>query len=126
MFLKEKTIHYTWLVALVSGTSLLLNFYLIPRYSYLGAAISNMTASLIYLIIAYNLSQRFFYVQRKVFNVSFYILIVFFISVSFPVLQLLYNIDISIYLKLFMMLVSLLLPFLFGLIDIKSFRNLLK
>lgn len=124
MFLKEKTVHYTWLVAITSGVSLGLNFLLIPMLSFHGAAISNMFSNFIYLIIAYNLSQKFFYVKREIKKVSFYILIIFFISNLLPVLEIYFDYRLNLLLKSIVLVFCLAIPFAFNLISINRIKSI--
>lgn len=125
MFLKEKTIHYTWLVALTSGISLGLNFLLIPKLSFQGAATSNMLSNFIYLIIAYNLSQKYFFIQRNIKVISFYMIIIFFMSNLVPVME--FNLDIKILFayKVLIFVFCLVLPFLLKLVNIDKLKTLL-
>lgn len=125
MFLKEKTIHYTWLIAVTSGVSLSLNFLLIPNLSYQGAAISNMVSNFVYLIIAYNLSQKFFYVKRNIKQITLYIIIIFLISNTIPIIEVNYGYNFIFIFKLFLMLVCVVLPFVFGLLSIRTVKGLL-
>lgn len=125
MFLKEKTVHYTWLVGLTSGLSLALNFLLIPKLSFQGAAISNMLSNFLYLIIAYNLSQKFFFVKRNIKMISFYMIIIFFVVNLVPVLEFNLNIDISIAFKVLILIFCFILPIVLGLISMDKIRALL-
>lgn len=125
MFIKEKTVHYTWLVALTSVVSLGLNFLLIPNLSFQGAAISNMISNLIYFIIAYNLSQKFFFIQRKIKMISFYMIIIFLTVNLVPVLEFNLNIKISLVLKVMIIIGCFLLPILLNLISVEKLKNIL-
>ncbi len=125
IFLKEKTIHYTWLVAVTSGISLGLNFLLIPKLSYQGAAISNMISNFIYFIFAYNLSQKFFFVKRNIKSISIYILVVFFISNIVPILEIYNQYNFNYLNKFLLIFVCLLLPFIIRIIKISMIKNLL-
>lgn len=125
MFLKEKTIHYTWLVLVTTGVSVGLNLILIPEMGFIGAAISNLTSNVVYFIVAYRLSQRYFPVNRNIIRVLLYMLLVSIFSAGIPILEYKQAIQISIFIKLIVFLTTLLLPFLFGLISIKSIRSVI-
>ena len=125
MFIKEKTVHYTWLVALTSGLSLGLNFLLIPRLSFQGAAISNMVSNLVYLLIAYNLSQKYFFVKRNIIVIVLYIFIIFLISNIIPILELNFMFEINIGIKVLILILCFILPFSLRLISIDKVKALL-
>jgi len=125
IFLREKTIHYTWLVGLTSGVSLGLNFLLIPILSYQGAAISNMLSNFLYFVIAYNLSQKFFFVKRDIKLISFYIFIIFIVSNVIPILEISYNYDFGYIIKTLIMIGCLTLPFALGIVSKKNVKSLL-
>lgn len=123
MFLKEKTIHYTWLVLVTTGISVGLNLFLIPVFGFIGAAISNLTSNIVYFIIAYRLSQRYFPVKRKTVKVVFYMLLVSLVSMGIPILDYQQILQISLFGKASVFLTTLLLPFAFGLLNIQSIRS---
>ncbi len=120
MFLKEKTIHYTWLVVVTTGASVGLNLLLIPKVGFLGAAISNLSSNIVYFIIAYFLSQKFFHVQRRLGIILVYLFFVSSFVITIPVAEYFYHIDISYIIKGISLLFLAIFPFVVGLINFRS------
>lgn len=125
MFLKEKTIHYTWLVSLTSAISLGLNFILIPVLSFQGAALSNMFSNIIYFLIAYKLSQKYFYSERKILMISTYLFIIFIIVNVIPFLEINLNIPVNIVFKIITFIFCLALPFILKTVSINNIKAIL-
>lgn len=125
MSLKEKTGHFAWLITVTAFINAGLNFYFVPRYSYVGAAFTTLVANFAYFLMAYFVSQKLFYIKRKLMNVMMYFAIAFLLAAFFPFSQLKFNIDIPILYKILAFLFSLTLPFIFGMFRIKMVKSIL-
>ncbi|MCF8296000.1 MAG: flippase [Saprospiraceae bacterium] len=116
MNLLEKTKHYAWIGSIAALTNIGLNFFFIPRFGFVGAAITTVISNFTYFIIAYHTSQRFFPVKRKLNLVMVYLITALAISMVCPYSSLLLNYDFSFIKKLGLLLVGLNLPFMMGLV----------
>lgn len=115
--LAEKTKHFAWILPLVAGVNVGLNFFFVPKFSFVGAAFTTLVASLVYLLFSYNLSQKYFPVDTKIRNVLLYSSFIATLAIFFPFAQVKYNLPISFPLKAAVFFIALTLPFLTGMIS---------
>lgn len=125
MSLKEKTGHFAWLITVTALINVGLNFYFVPKYSFVGAAFTTLIANFAYFMMAYFVSQKLFYIRRKLLNILIYIVIGFIIALFFPFAQLKFDMIIPLWFKFIAFLFSLTLPFVFGIMKIETLRNVL-
>ena len=123
MVLKEQSKQYFWIMLIASGTNVLLNFYFIPKFGFVGAALTTVISNLVYFVIAYFWSQKYFYVKRSFILPMSYVFIAFVISLFFPFARLKFNLDISIWVKILVFLTSLTLPFIFKVMKIQMVKS---
>ncbi|MGE0090009.1 MAG: flippase [Bacteroidales bacterium] len=126
MTLEEKSKPYIWIMLAAAGTNVLLNFYFIPKYGFVGAAITTILSNIVYFLFAYFWSQKVFYIQRSLLKPIFYFLITLCVSLFFPFAEYKYNIKISIGIKIIILLISFVIPFIIKLIDFIYIKNLFK
>ncbi|MCF8222801.1 MAG: oligosaccharide flippase family protein [Bacteroidales bacterium] len=124
MAIKEKTKPYMWAMFITAGINLVLNFIFIPLYGFIGALASTMLSQLLYLIIIYNWSQKYFKVDHQVISISLLLILFLMIGAFFPFAQLKYNIDISVWYKIAVFFLVLPLPFVFGLVKFETLRRI--
>ena len=122
----EKTKHFAWIIPLCAAINIGLNFYFIPKFSYVGAAFTTFIATLVQILITYNISQKYFYVDRKIKNVFFYGITIGLLSIFFPFSELVYHIDIPFLLKLLALAFGIFAPLLFGLVKPNTIINMLR
>ena len=126
IFIKEKTKYYFYIVLGISCLSLLLNFLLVKKYGYVGAALVNMISNFMYFLIAHLISQRLFYVKRNYVVILLYFIPVFVFSVGIPLLEILYGKHIGLMIKIFMAVFLWLLPLLLGLVSVNQIKNVIQ
>jgi len=118
LFLKEKTIHYTWLVGISTVVSILLNILLIPKYGYLGAAITNLISTAVYFAICYIMSQKYFHVSRNFLKPAIYLFLISSISFLIPFFEVYRHYDFHIGYKSIAFIGILIVPFLLRIVSI--------
>ena len=128
MTLKEQSKPYVWIMLIAAGTNFGLNFYFVPHFGYIGAAITTITSNIIYFILAYYWSQKVFFIKRSFLKPTLYYFITLSIAVFFPFYELKIGGQISYFIKISVLISGLLLPFLLKFIDhslvIKFFKDL--
>lgn len=123
--ISQKMWHVTWIVVLVSSINLALNFLLIPKYGFIGAAGTTLIAYVIYWLLHLTVSQRFFKIPYKLISILFYFVLAFSLAALVPILQLKFDIYINFIYKIGILVLGLILPFIFGIINIKILSNFL-
>lgn len=116
MTLKENTKPVAVITLIITLLNVILNIALVPILNFVGAAIATCISSLVYLILMYIYSQKYFFIRRNLLPVYLYIFASFSISTIAPFAELKFNYVIPIYIKILTFLLSLFFPFLFGLI----------
>jgi O-antigen/teichoic acid export membrane protein len=124
MTLEEKSKPYFWIMLAAAGTNVLLNFYFIPQYGFVGAAITTVISNIVYFLFAYFWSQRVFYIKRSLVKPILYFSILLGISLFFPFAEYKFSLDFSVWYKLIITLFALTLPFLFKLINVSMIRQM--
>ena len=123
MTLKEKSQPYIWIALIASSINVLLNFYFIPKFGFVGAAITTVISNIVFLIVGLTWSKRYFNVNWKIHRHISIMAISFGIALFFPFAELRYGLDIAFWIKLLSILFSLSLPFLFGLVKIETLKK---
>lgn len=129
MTLKEQSKPYFWIMLIAAGTNFGLNFYFIPKFGFVGAAITTIISNTLYFLIAYFWSQRVFYIKRNFIAPSIYFFIVLSIAVFFPFYEFNIGVHISYFIKTIVLIAVITLPFILKIIDynlIVDFFNNLK
>jgi O-antigen/teichoic acid export membrane protein len=121
--LKMKTKHFGWVIPCVAGLNLLLNFYFIPHFGILGAAFTTCLASLVQLIIIFNLSQSYFRVDVRIMRIVIHLTIVLSVSLFINLAEIKYDYPIHLLLKGLIFIVMSFVPFIVG---VASFKTLIK
>lgn len=120
MTLEEQSKPYVWIMLLAGGFNILLNFYFVPRFGYVGAAVTTIISNFIYFIVAYTWSQKVFYIKRSIIKPLIYLIIILTIATIFPFLNLKFDITISLFIKVAAVICSISLPFILGLISFET------
>lgn len=121
--LSEKNWHYTWLTILTAFVNIGLNFLLIPKWGFIGAACSTFISFLLYWIIKVFLAQKYFRIEYPFYKIFSYYLICFFFSVLIVYMDFYTDSGSSLIIKLIVVPLPVFLAFLLKLID---YRSLLK
>ncbi len=125
MTLKEQSKPYVWIMLIAAITNAGLNFYFVPNFGFIGAAITTIISNIVYFSVAYFMSQKVFYVKRSFLKPAFYFLITLSVAVFFPFYELKAGIQISYFIKSITFMVMLTLPFIFKLIDYRLIMELI-
>lgn len=125
MTLKEQSKPYFWIMLIAAGTNFGLNFYFVPNFGYVGAAITTIISNTVYFLIAYYWSQKAFFIKRSFIKPALYFLIGLSIATFFPFFELKIGGHISYLVKTGVLVTVLMLAFLFKLIDYGLILNLI-
>lgn len=124
MTLKEQSKPYIWIMLIAAATNFGLNFYFVPNFGFVGAAITTIISNVVNFIISYYWSQKVFYIKRSFTKPAIYILIGLSISIFFPFYELKVGGHISYFIKTAVLITVLTIPFIFKMIDYNSILNL--
>ena len=124
MTLKEQSKPYFWIMLIAAGTNAGLNFYFVPHFGFVGAAITTIISNCIYFLTAYNWSQKVFYIKRNFIRPALYFLIGLSVSIFFPFYEYNTGMHISYLIKIAALILVLPLPFIFKLIDYSTILSL--
>lgn len=125
IYLKGKTHLYIWLTLISGLTNIGLNFYFIPRYNFLGAAIATLLSNFVIFFLTYKISQKIFHITNNFMSLYLFGFIVFTISISFPIAEVNYGYNFSFTFKLLTLLLCLFIPFMVKLIKYQELMRLL-
>jgi len=117
MTLKEQSKPYFWILLVAAGTNFGLNFYFVPNFGYVGAAITTIISNIIYFLISYFWSQKVFFIKRSFIKPLLYFSICLAISIFFPFYEYHIGSHISYLFKTGALIMVLTLPFIFKFID---------
>jgi len=126
MAFKEKSGYFAVLLSIAAFLNVGLNFYFVPRYGFVGAAITTLISSLVYFLLTYYVSQKLFFVERNEVSIIFYFLFAFALSIFFPVADLVYHIRFDLWIKAIVFILSLILPFVTGFVKIKTIKSFIE
>ena len=124
MDLMLNTKPYFWILLTAALTNVILNFWFIPRYSYIGAAITTLISNMVYFIIGYIWSQKYFFIRRELVKVFLFISITFVISMICPYSHLFLNFELPIYIKIVLFAVGASVSLIIGFIKIEELMSL--
>ncbi len=120
MTLKEQSKPYIWIMLIAGMTNFGLNFYFVPNFGFVGAAVTTIISNIVYFVVAYYWSQKVFYIKRSFIKPALYFLTGLSIAIFFPFYELKYSAPISYWLKSAVFISILTLPVIFKIIDFKS------
>lgn len=129
MDLKLKTKYYFWMMLVSALVNVGLNFYFIPNFGFLGAAITTLMCNFLYFAMAYYYSQKFFYIERNLTLILSYLAIAFLIAEIVPVLEIQFNYNVHFGYKVLLFILSLTVPFLIRIVslaDLAKFKQMFK
>lgn len=126
MTLKEKSKPYVWIMLIAAGINVGFNFYFIPKFGFVGAAITTIISNFVYFLIAYYWSQKVFYIKRNIMQPMLYLLIALSIAIFFPFYELEFGTPLSLWVKSGVFLSVLTLPFIFKIVDYNQILNLIE
>lgn len=124
MTIKEQSKPYAIIMFFAAVTNFGLNFYFIPDFGFVGAAITTIVSSFLNFIISYFWSQRVFYIKRSLLRPLLFFLLGLAIAVFFPFYELQIGTSISYLIKLTVSFVILMIPISLKIIDVKSINYL--
>jgi len=124
IYVNKKTWHYGWLVSIAALLNISLNFIFIPRWGFVGAGFTTVISYFAYFIGSYFVSQRYYKVNYRLISILFYILIAFAIALFVPFAELKFNIKITLLQKLSILMITLFLPFIFGILKIDNIKSI--
>ena len=84
IFLKNKTKYFGIILPICAVLNIIMNFILIPRFGFIGAAFSTFCIHILQFSILFFISQKLFYIDYKILLSSLYILIGVLISIIIP------------------------------------------
>lgn len=111
--ISKKTWFYTWVTLAAAIVNVGLNFIFIPRYGFLGAAITTLMATMTYFTLADYLSKKYFDCGFPRIKLYIYILITLVSAATFPFMDIEMGRHLGIW-KLFFCLAFISFPFLLG------------
>lgn len=124
MTLKEQSKPYFWIMLFAGVTNVGLNFYFIPNFGYVGAAITTVISNTVYFTVAYFWSQKVFFIKRSFFKPAIFFMIGLTVAIFFPFYEFSANANLSLIIKVPVIIAVFSLPFLFKLFDYRSVKNL--
>lgn len=124
MTLMEMSKPYVSISLIAASINIGLNFYFIPKYGFIGAAITTILSNIAFFLVGYFWSQKYFKVNWEIQKPVWFFIVAFMISIFFPFAQLKYGLEISIWYKIVVFLFSLGLPFVFGLVRVGLVKNM--
>lgn len=125
MTLKEQSKPYFWIMLAAAGINVGLNFYFIPNFGYVGAAITTIISNIVYFLFSYFWSQKVFYTKRSFFKPAVYFILCLAIAVFFPFYEFSYDMNIAGIYKILIAIPLLYFPFLLKIVDYSTILNLL-
>jgi len=126
MALKEKSGYFAILLGISALLNVGLNFYFVPNFGFIGAAITTLLSTVAYFFLTYYISQKLFFVERKLINVMLYFVFASALSIFFPFAELVYDIYINFWIKVIVVIISLGLPFVTGVVNINTIKTYIK
>ncbi len=124
MNLKEQSKPYVWIMLIAAGTNFGLNFYFVPNFGFVGAAITTIISNVVNFIISYYWSQKVFYIKRSFIRPALYFLVGLSIAIFFPFYELKIGMHISYLIKSAVLTAALAIPFILKIIDYNLIINL--
>lgn len=120
MTLREQSKPYVWIMLIAGGVNIGLNFYFVPHFGFVGAAITTVISNSAYFIVAYYWSQKVFYIKRSILKPVLYLLLALSIALFFPFYELKNAVQIPYWIKTITFIIVLLLPVIFKIVDYKQ------
>lgn len=120
----EKTWYYTWVTFAAGLINFGLNFFFIPKFGVLGAAITTLMATFSYFTLADILSKKYFNSGFSRIKVYLFCLLTLSFAFVFPYLEVFQKIKIFWALKLGAVVLFMCVPFLFGFISTEKLKSL--
>jgi O-antigen/teichoic acid export membrane protein len=124
MTLKEQSKPYFWILLVAAGTNFGLNFYFVPNFGFVGAAITTIISNIIYFLISYFWSQKIFFIKRSFIKPAMYFLIGLSIAIFFPFYEWKIGSHISYFIKTAVLIIIIALPLVFKLINYDQIMTL--
>ncbi|MEY4110094.1 MAG: hypothetical protein RLZZ46_448 [Bacteroidota bacterium] len=124
--LAEKTWHFTWIIIVAAAVNAGLNFVFIPSMGYMGAAITTLLANITYFVLVDFVSKRYFdcgFSRWRIFVLAGLALT---IALYFPLNEIYFGRHFSFVFKISAIILYLILPFIFGILDLKMIIQKIK
>ena len=126
MTLKEQSKPYVWIMLIAAGTNFGLNFYFVPVYGFVGAAITTIISNAVNFIISYFWSQKVFYIKRSIIRPIIYLAIALSIAIFFPFYEIKIGEHASYLIKIAVLIILFTLPFIFRIIEFQLIYDLIR
>jgi O-antigen/teichoic acid export membrane protein len=126
IFISKKTYLNTIFISIGALINILLNFYFVPRYGFLGAAFTTFITYFLLFFMGFGVSQKLFKVKFKIIRIGIYFFLSFGIALLMPILEVHFKIQISIWLKILLFLVGIALPLAIQLVKLSEVKRFLK
>jgi O-antigen/teichoic acid export membrane protein len=122
----EKTWFYTWVTMAAALVNVGLNFYFIPNFGFIGAAITTLISTATYFTLADQLSKNYFDSGFSRIKLYGYCLITLIFAVVFPYLEVIEHRPVNWMLKIATVGVFSLMPFVFGFVSRRDLNSALR
>jgi len=126
IIISGKTWHFTWITAVAALINVGLNFYLIPRCGFTGAAGATLFSFVIYWVIKIIVAHKYFpinYPFAKIF-ITFFILLL--MAAFIPFMEIKYGYDLPYWVHALIIFSGYLVLNLMGFIKFETIRNMYK
>jgi len=107
-----------------AAANVILNIILVPRYSYIGAAIATLVSYAAYLVYIYIMAQKNYLIDYKIKRIIAYSLTITSLCIIIPSLEYCKNMNIGIGVKFVILLIAFISPFMFQVIKIQNMITL--
>ena len=91
LHIKEKSKYYPVMIAIPAVLNLLLNYYFVPKFGMMGAAITTLICFILVVILTYIITQRFYRVKyegQRLFKLLVAVLLILAINYIYPLTDL--------------------------------------
>lgn len=124
--LAEKNWYYTLFTVITALVNIVLNFILIPKFGFIGAAGSTLFSFIVYVVAKVIIAHKYFPINYPFFKYIIVYLISLSFSIAIPLLILKLNYEISFIPKLAVLLFCSSLFFFLGLIKLNTIVSIIK
>jgi O-antigen/teichoic acid export membrane protein len=123
--LAEKTHYYTWITVITAVLNIILNVLLIPSAGFVGAALATLISFIFYWLIKVYFDQKFFPISYPFKRIYAYFILALLVSLTVPITYFYFNVRIAFIIKVLLLIMGLILPFIFNLIEISALKRFL-
>ena len=125
IFFKNKTKYFGLVLPFCAVLNIVLNFLLVPSFSFTGAAFSTFFVNLVQFFILFTISQKLFHIEFKIIRISLYFSIILFISIFVPFIEIYTQIEFLFFEKVFLIFIGLISPIILKVFNLASLKRTL-